>query len=382
MQGKKLSPSTAVYTPIPHPAPFPYLYASPNMLRAKGKTLLRLSLSSAKRDGQANSASSSWLSKVMPPELLRLLVGVAKILLAVGLGWALVAELAKVGGWAKLVQLAEGISQDRTRLIASALAVSLILPNYVLEARKWQVLLAPRLQISLWASLRGVLAGLTVSLFTPNRVGEFGGRVLFLPPRHRPAAVLLTLVGSHSRFILTLAIGGLALLVVDPTAAYISIDVRWGAAICLAAALGLLVAYIRVGWVAELRALAPFKRWTAALASLPPLTLFHALWLSLLRYAVFTAQFLALLTAAGETIAYTQPLQAIAGCALVFLGLFITPSVTVIEPMMRSVYAAAVFMPLGASIEGVAMASFALWLLNLVLPAIPGLISLLRVKVR
>jgi len=354
------------------------------MPRAKRQKLLRKAGSRLRPNGTgwAASLASSWLTRAIPPEVLRLLVGILKVSFAIGLGWILLAELTKIGGIPRLTQMAQGIGESRTRLLASVLAFTLLIPNYVLEARKWQVLLAPRLKISLFASLRGVLAGLTVSLFTPNRVGEFGGRVLFLPPRHRPAGVLLALVGSHSRFILTLAFGGMALLIVDPTADYINIDARWAAGVCFAVALALSVAYFRIGWVANLRALSSLKRWTEALASLPSLTLLHALWLSLLRYAVFTAQFLALLTASGETVVIDQPIQATAGCALVFLGLFITPSVTVIEPMMRSVLAVAIFMPLGASVEGVALASFALWLLNLVLPAVPGLISLLRLKVR
>ncbi|MEJ7737660.1 MAG: lysylphosphatidylglycerol synthase domain-containing protein [Chitinophagaceae bacterium] len=92
--------------------------------------------------------------------------------------------------------------------------------NWGVEARKWQVLLQPVERMSIWKAFKATLAGVAFSINTPNRIGEYGGRILYVKEGNRIKAVSLTIVGSISQLIITIILGwgGLIFLLkmVDP----------------------------------------------------------------------------------------------------------------------------------------------------------------------
>ena len=71
--------------------------------------------------------------------------------------------------------------------------------NWFLESLKWRFLISKIEKISIKQSLRAVFAGITISAFTPNRVGEYGGRVFCLEKADRVQAVLITVIGSMAQ---------------------------------------------------------------------------------------------------------------------------------------------------------------------------------------
>ena len=56
----------------------------------------------------------------------------------------------------------------------------LMLINWTIESIKWKLLIDKLHPISWLEAIEGILFGVTFSLFTPSRVGEFGGRVFAL----------------------------------------------------------------------------------------------------------------------------------------------------------------------------------------------------------
>ncbi|MEO9004181.1 MAG: hypothetical protein ABI288_05570, partial [Ginsengibacter sp.] len=60
------------------------------------------------------------------------------------------------------------------------LVILLAFFNWGFEARKWQVLLKPLQKMSFFRAYKSVLSGLALSLNTPNRMGEYGGRILYV----------------------------------------------------------------------------------------------------------------------------------------------------------------------------------------------------------
>ena len=58
--------------------------------------------------------------------------------------------------------------------------IVMVFINWGLEARKWQVLLEPIQKMSFIRAFKSVLGGLALSLNTPNRMGEYGGRILYV----------------------------------------------------------------------------------------------------------------------------------------------------------------------------------------------------------
>src|SRR6478672_9884043 len=51
--------------------------------------------------------------------------------------------------------------------------VAMLFINWGLEARKWQLLIAPLERFSFKTALMSVFAGCSVTMLTPNRIGEY-----------------------------------------------------------------------------------------------------------------------------------------------------------------------------------------------------------------
>ena len=85
--------------------------------------------------------------------------------------------------------------------------VALPPPNLALEALKWHELTRSFTKISFWRKFKAVLAGNTIGIFTPNRVGEYGGRLLFVEEGQGWKAVISTVVGSMAQLLVLLSAG-------------------------------------------------------------------------------------------------------------------------------------------------------------------------------
>ena len=105
------------------------------------------------------------------------------------------------------------INQIQQHYITLVMIVLMMFLNWFLEALKWQFLISKIEQISIIRSIRAIFSGITVSAFTPNRVGEYGGRVFCLEKADRIQAVLITVIGSMAQLVTTIFFGCMGLLV-------------------------------------------------------------------------------------------------------------------------------------------------------------------------
>ncbi len=79
--------------------------------------------------------------------------------------------------------------------------------NWGIEARKWQLLIRHLQHVSYFVAFKSVLSGVTLSLNLPNRIGEYGGRILYIEQGNRIKAISLSIAGSMSQLIITLLMG-------------------------------------------------------------------------------------------------------------------------------------------------------------------------------
>lgn len=79
--------------------------------------------------------------------------------------------------------------------------------NWGLETKKWQILVSPIEKVSYGRAFKSVLSGLSLSLFLPNRLGEYFGRMVFMEEGNRLRSVPLSVIGSVSQLIITLIAG-------------------------------------------------------------------------------------------------------------------------------------------------------------------------------
>jgi len=266
--------------------------------------------------------------------------------------------------------------------------VLLLLPvNWWLESLKWRRLMAPVERVGPWRSFAAVVAGTSVALVTPNRTGEFLGRVLFLEPGHRVQGAFATALGSISQFVVTLVAGGCGLLVLVLGGKPLPWSWGWTSTLLVSltaiVASAALVLYLFPGLLRQLFVVLPFlrrmERASAVLNAYPPRELWMVLALSGLRYTVFAAQFIGLLLAFGVDSAVW-----VVACAVpvVYLVATLVPTVLLMEIGVRGSVAVALFAPLGGEGAPVLLATTMVWTINLVLPALVGSVLLVATRFR
>ncbi|MCK7559184.1 flippase-like domain-containing protein [Chitinophaga sedimenti] len=104
-----------------------------------------------------------------------------------------------------------GLLADRGLFVLIGV-ILLMLLNWGIEARKWQLLVKPLEAVPFRRAFMAILSGVSLSINTPNRIGEYGGRILYVKNRNKLKAIAATVVGSFSQLIAT-AVFGLAGLI-------------------------------------------------------------------------------------------------------------------------------------------------------------------------
>ena len=118
----------------------------------------------------------------------------AKWLIVVAAYLYLIYKLLTFSQYPDLVEQCRNVTLSRLWWLVGIVA---LLPlNWLFEAVKWQRLTANVQSLSLFTSIKAVLAGISTGFFTPNRVGELVGRVMFLGEDNRKSGVTLSLVNS------------------------------------------------------------------------------------------------------------------------------------------------------------------------------------------
>lgn len=287
-----------------------------------------------------------------------------------------------------LHQVLQGVG-DRllsTKAILTFLVVLLLmLLNWGIEAKKWSLLMIPYKAISFKQSYRAVLAGLTVSVFTPNRIGEFFGRVLTLSFSNPVFAMLSTIAGSIAQLMVTIVLGLPAALYIYLLHMPISqmpiesiiIAVSFVPLILLILLFQYLPAIFR--WLATLVP-SRFRIVKYYMRAFTPHTQKHlnlVLLYSFLRYGVFTAQYVLLLCFFGVSEYY---LDLFIPVAAVFFIMMAIPSVALAELGVRSSVALSVFsvwFGLSSKLSdevtmGIMVSASVLWIINIAIPAFIG----------
>jgi hypothetical protein len=244
--------------------------------------------------------------------------------------------------------------------------------NWGLEARKWQLLIAPYEKISLLRSLQSILTGITIGIFTPNRVGEFTGRIFFLEKADRFQASVKSIIGSFIQLCITFIAGIIAIWAyhknqydeIAPLTHLFDPEKKYQLLLIILAVLILLLALFRIPFVAKR------KHYLSAFLKIEKAELLHVSILAAIRYLVFTTQYYLILLLLGIEIEGSMAFILI---ALSFFIISIIPTFALTEIIVRSAVAVYVFSILvPAQPVLVASASFLLWLINLAIPALIG----------
>lgn len=272
-----------------------------------------------------------------------------------------------------------------------ALAGVLVFVNWGLEAKKWMVLVSTLTRIGFLRSLKAILAGLAFAVNTPNRIGEYGGRVLYLPEGTRMPAVSLTLIGSYSQLLVTLLMGttGLWLLYlgipgISAQADFVvsSIWIRLLCVLLSTITCLLLFMYLRISWLVRwIEKIPGIEKWSRPLQvidHLPVRILLRVFGWSVLRYVIFVIQYILLLQIFRVTPDIWSAWWLV---SILFLVLAIIPTIAMAEIGIRGKLALELFGWVSTNQLGIISAAISIWLINLIIPAIIGSLLIIRIKI-
>lgn len=264
--------------------------------------------------------------------------------------------------------------------------IMLVFVNWSLEAWKWQLLIKPIEVLPFSKAFRATLSGVAFALNTPNRIGEYGGRVLYLQEGNRLRAISLTVVGSFSQLLITIFAGtiGMFLMKTHLVAGALRIYVLWYdylLLIFLGIFLFFLFIYFRTRFIfSHLLFFTKVSWWSRLISSLKDLSaklLVSILFISLLRFVVFIIQYNLLLQAFDVNIGWWEGIWLV---SILFFWLAIGPTITLLELGLRWEYSILIFGTISMNTIGIYAAATSIWLLNLVFPALLGSLSVLSIK--
>ncbi len=265
--------------------------------------------------------------------------------------------------------------------------VFVLLPaNLSMEIGKWLILIRQTEPISFKTGLKSILAGMTVSVITPNRVGEYAGRILFLKAENNWKGIVASLVGSWSQLGVILSGGMLAILFLsDHILPGIS---DWSGKLLVVGLIGLILlwlAYFNVkhllnylqqnrrvgGWLNKLKSL-------KILACYDKTTLGKVLGFSVVKYVIYSAQYVLMIKAFGLPVNLDEALPIVGTIFLIQTSVPLPPLVGLLA---RGEIALLLWGQLFTAPAGILLATFGLWIINIVLPALFGLVFISNVNV-
>jgi len=282
--------------------------------------------------------------------------------------------------------------QDSSRLIAALeqknllflllISLGLMLVNYSLEAQKWRLLTSSVETIGFSKAIRSVFTGTTISFFTPNRVGEFAGRILHLEEGHRVRGALAAFVGSSAQLLITIQAGLIALLWMPASFLLLSQKTIFFLQVsCIIAIVLLMFAWFKVPRLSFLFErfdwLKKYNNFGEVFSHFHQKELAQTYVFSLMRYLVFSTQQYLLFRAFQIEVDYFTCLQL---TAISFLLITLAPSIALGELGVRGGINIFVFASLTNDTAAILISTFSLWFVNLALPALLGAVSLLYIR--
>jgi len=266
------------------------------------------------------------------------------------------------------------------------LALILIVVNWGLETWKWMISVRTFYPVKFLQAFKAVLSGVSFSVTMPNRVGEYLGRIMYLPEGNRLKTISVTLVGSFAQLLITIIIGTLGLIILKPSLLLQFPQLKiwyqfivYGMIILVAV---MLLIYFNVAGTVNL-----FNRWirnqkyvylVEALRKFHTALLIQMLVLSFLRYLIFVIQYILIfhlfeVNVAADTIATVM--------SVVFLAMAVIPSIALVEVWLRGEISIKLMGLFSLNTLGIGFTSVTVWFINLILPAIAGSLLLLSLRV-
>jgi hypothetical protein len=272
----------------------------------------------------------------------------------------------------------DGLTDSSTNVFYYALFAILLMPvNWLIESYKWYVIINKSERISFLTSTKATLSGLSVSILFPFRIGEYLGRINFI--EKKKLGVLLTIVCSMTQLVATLLFGFVGLFLIEQSI-FSEEHIKWLSSITVVLVLGILIGlkFFPI-WLKNIFKWKQTKKLFVQMAKITSVALLLRIQiLSLVRYMIFTSQYMLLFYAFGIDIPVVQLFAII---SLMYLATTAVPVNQIVE--LGSSKSLILISLISGFVELVQLQScyiatigFIIWLLNIVIPSLIGLVFL------
>ncbi|RYY56681.1 MAG: flippase-like domain-containing protein [Chitinophagaceae bacterium] len=267
-----------------------------------------------------------------------------------------------------------------------ALVSGLMIINWTLEAYKWKLLVGQIQRVSLLVAFKAILSGVAFAVTTPNRVGEYLGRILYMEEGNRLRAISMTITGSVSQLIVTLVMGLTGIMVLGPQITGTGmVSAPWLQMLKVGTALAtvlLTLFYFRIPFLVRTIDRLPgkhrFNFLVSAMERYDATLLLRVLSLSATRFLVFVIQYYLLFRLFSVELTWFQATWAV---SVSFLVLAAVPTIALFTDLgMRGEVMLQLVSLYSGNRLGIGLAAITIWLVNLILPALAGSLLILGIR--
>lgn len=307
-----------------------------------------------------------------------------KILIVILGIWILYDKLIHNQNVAQIWQDIENSFKNRRQFILMLTALALMPLNQYLEGLKWRIQLKPVENISRWKSFLSIFTGISAGMFFPNRMGNFLGRIFMLEKGDRLKAAMLTIVGGFAQMIATVGIGLISLMFFLEKHIILYMV---GVIIVITA---LILLYFNIHLLKHIQIIIPkrfkdrTKEYVEIFSRYKRKELIGILSLSFARYFLYTFQFVLLIWAFNIPLSY---LNAMIPISMTYLMMMVIPFITITEIAVRGSVSILIFEKwlvmnnINTTFASMVFsASSLLWIINIALPAVIGLLLTYNLK--
>lgn len=248
--------------------------------------------------------------------------------------------------------------------------------NWCFEILKWKQLVKTIQPISFKNALEQSLGGLTASLITPNRIGDYGAKAIYFAKPHRKRIVFLNLLGNMAQMTITTLLGCIGLIVFI-NRYNISIDYYQIGRFSI---ILIVIMVFTIFGIKQKRFTIKGYSFYHIIKTAKGISIkTHAsnLLLALIRYLIFSFQLYYLLILFGENLNYFEAMVLITS---MYLLASIIPSIVIFDVVIKGSVAVFVFGYAQVNELTILAIITLMWLLNFAIPSVFGSYFVLNFK--
>lgn len=240
--------------------------------------------------------------------------------------------------------------------------------NWFFEIIKWKTLVSFIKKITLKEATKQTLGALTASLFTPNRIGEYGAKAMFYQSNTRKRVVGINIISNLLQMAITCALGVVGLtyfIAIYPIQInYAKLTIIISLSLIAMVAIGLILSHVTFQ-----KSIFSTQKIKTALLNYPKKKITAGLVFSLIRYLIFSFQFYILLRFFNVHLSYFLAMSALTS---MYFITSIIPSLFIFDVVIKGSVAVYLFAFIGVNEITILTIVMLMWIFNFVLPSVIG----------